>query len=182
MQINKDRAHKVFLISDTHFGHKNIIKYTNRPFLDVEQMNKVLVNNWNKVVGKDGSVIFLGDLAFHSRYEYWLEQLNYCNLCWIKGNHDDDAPGMIDNLTIKIDGYTLLLTHEPVGIPSRFNIWNIHGHTHNKLSYMRGNVKQVSVCVENINFQPISLIKIIKDIEENENGENGIQDEFSRIL
>jgi len=145
-------------------------------------MNKVLVNNWNKVVGKDGSVIFLGDLAFHSRYEYWLEQLNYCNLCWIKGNHDDDVPGMIDNLTIKIDGYTLLLTHEPVGIPSRFNIWNIHGHTHNKLSYMRGNVKQVSVCVENINFQPISLIKIIKDIEENENGENGIQDEFSRIL
>lgn len=49
--------------SDTHFGHLNIISYTNRPYHSVPEMNAALVNNWNSVVQPDDTVWFLGDFA-----------------------------------------------------------------------------------------------------------------------
>lgn len=42
---------KVFLISDTHFDHENIIKYCSRPFKSKDEMNKTIIDNWNSVVG-----------------------------------------------------------------------------------------------------------------------------------
>ena len=56
----------IFIISDTHFNHQNIIKYCDRPFKDETHMNKVLIHNWNRVVGKNDVVIHLGDVALSS--------------------------------------------------------------------------------------------------------------------
>lgn len=58
-----------FIISDTHFGHANIIDYCNRPFRDVFDMDETLIRNWNEVVGKDDLVYHLGDFAFHKDKE-----------------------------------------------------------------------------------------------------------------
>lgn len=55
---------KVYLISDMHFGHPNIIKYENRPFSSVEEMDAAIMNNWNATVGKDDKVFILGDVSF----------------------------------------------------------------------------------------------------------------------
>lgn len=52
-----------FFTSDTHFGHERIISLSNRPFRNVDEMNKALVDNWNAVVGPDDHVYHLGDVA-----------------------------------------------------------------------------------------------------------------------
>lgn len=56
-----------FVTSDLHFFHKNIIAYCQRPFADVEEMNEVIIKNWNEVVKKDDMVYVLGDFSFCSR-------------------------------------------------------------------------------------------------------------------
>jgi len=58
---------KTWFTADTHFGHSNIIKYTKRPFRTVDQMNEVLIRNWNSRIGKKDIVIFLGDFIFKQK-------------------------------------------------------------------------------------------------------------------
>ena len=57
------RSDKIFFTADTHWGHRNIIRYCQRPFADVEEMNEALITNWNSTVGKDDIVFHLGDFA-----------------------------------------------------------------------------------------------------------------------
>lgn len=78
-----------FFISDTHFGHKNIIKFCDRPFSDVEEMNEALIENWNSVVGEDDEVFHLGDVALGPWVEWdsILTRLNGFKTLVI-GNHD----------------------------------------------------------------------------------------------
>ena len=53
-----------FFTSDHHFYHRNVIGYCNRPFKTVEEMNKVFIDNWNKVVNDIDEVYYLGDFSF----------------------------------------------------------------------------------------------------------------------
>ncbi len=79
----------VFFTSDTHFGHANIIKYCNRPYSDVAQMDAELIRRWNMVVNYGDTVFHLGDFAFanEARVEYLLNQLRGIKIL-IAGNHD----------------------------------------------------------------------------------------------
>ena len=65
---------KIFYIGDLHFGHNNIIKYDDRPFLNVQEMDMSLINNWNSVVTDEDKVIILGDFTMSGDVNYW------CNL------------------------------------------------------------------------------------------------------
>lgn len=80
---------KIFFVSDSHFFHSHIIKFCNRPFNSLEEMNNCMIENWNKKVPQDGLVFHLGDFAWGG-FQQWKkirEQLNG-NIILIKGNHD----------------------------------------------------------------------------------------------
>ena len=78
----------VFFTSDTHWGHVNIIRFCSRPFISVEEMNDVLIQNWNNVVPKDGIIFHLGDFAFGGS-QLWNDVLSKLNghIYLILGNH-----------------------------------------------------------------------------------------------
>lgn len=84
-----------FFTSDTHFGHKNIIAYSNRPFRDYEEMDWNIVNNWNHTVSTTDVVYHLGDVAMgpSDRWDTILKSLNGYKIL-VVGNHDRIFKGM----------------------------------------------------------------------------------------
>ena len=79
----------IYFISDTHFHHHNIINYCNRPFKDVNEMNKIIINNWNNIVTENDTVYHLGDFCLFSDEEIKniFNKLNG-NKILIRGNHE----------------------------------------------------------------------------------------------
>ena len=78
-----------WIISDTHFGHENIIKYCNRPFSSVEEMDARMIKLWNNVVKKNDIVYHLGDFGVGNK-EYISKIVSKLNgrIFLILGNHD----------------------------------------------------------------------------------------------
>lgn len=80
---------KVFFTSDHHFGHNLIIDFESRPFAGAEEMDKVMIANWNAVVGKEDTVFHLGDFSFRNQEDTRsiVAALNGYKIL-ILGNHD----------------------------------------------------------------------------------------------
>lgn len=81
----------IYLTSDPHFGHENIIKYVKRPFSNADEMDKVLIENFNKTVKPDDILYILGDFTMHGSYTKCMkyrEQINCDHVHLIIGNHD----------------------------------------------------------------------------------------------
>jgi calcineurin-like phosphoesterase family protein len=161
----------VFFISDTHFDDKNILIYSRPEFSSLEEMNKKIVENWNKTIKENDIVYLLGDIG---NYEY-LKQLNG-KIIVVLGNHDnyDKLVKVMPNIKIYdrpiIEKY-MFLSHEPISFLSKeIPYLNIHGHTHQfdyrmgtSMNWYDGN-RYFNVSCEKINYTPISLDEIIKII------------------
>ena len=74
----------ILFTSDLHLGHKNVIRLCNRPFASIEEMDAVLIENWNRKVHRNDTVYVLGDLMFRNEKppEEYLRQLRGKNI-WI---------------------------------------------------------------------------------------------------
>ncbi len=134
---------KTFISSDYHFFHKNIIKFCQRPFDNVDEMNRVLINNWNNIVSKEDTVYFLGDFSLgnYAETKSVLDQLNG-NIIFIKGNHDNIIErnhillkrfeSFVDYKEINVDNKHIVLFHYPIESWNRqfHGSIHIHGHTH----------------------------------------------------
>lgn len=122
---------KVYLISDTHFNHANIIKYCNRPFANVEEMDKTMMKNWNNIVRGKDLVYFLGDFVLSKKkVEKTRELIDMLNgeIVIIKGNHDKVGEKF---RIIEYEGYKFMLIHNPDSSHTfNFDGWIIHGHHH----------------------------------------------------
>lgn len=166
---------KTFVIADTHFGHKNVIDYENRPFGSIEEMDNFIINQWNSVVGNEDIVYVLGDFSFYNSEK--TKQI-FSRLKGIKrlvmGNHDRghsaawfriigfnevyDTPIVINNF--------LILSHEP---PEYFNIhtpyFYMYGHVHSTDMYQDITRNTACVCVERWNYTPIEVPSVLKMAE-----------------
>ncbi len=160
----------IFAISDTHFDHANIIRYQNRPFASVNEMNDALLRNWRHTVGKDDVVYFLGDVSFgrgSRSTEWWLSRLPG-HIIFICGSHDRLGVECRKSMVILFDGIKFYLVHSPSDIAETWNGWVIHGHKHNDVPFIDFDKQRVNVSVEVVGYKPVALSTIVKAIRSGE--------------
>jgi len=167
IEINKN-LNEIYFISDLHLDHVNIIRYSDRPFSSIEEMNHSLVKNWNETVTKDSLVFFLGDIAFGRKSkttDYWANKLRG-NIIFIKGSHDRSKTIKFhDKLILRVNSQRFLLVYDPLRKPRDWNDWIINGHLHNrdpKYTLVNAENKTINVSVEMIDYKPISLKKLVE--------------------
>jgi calcineurin-like phosphoesterase family protein len=126
-----------FTTADTHFGHGNIIKYSNRPFSDSTEMNERLIHNWNERIKPEDQVFFLGDFCFKSgegclKAEYWQSRLNG-HVIYVRGNHDNNnsLKTIIDCVHVTYANTRINMVHKPEHANPDFEV-NLVGHVHDK--------------------------------------------------
>jgi len=190
---------KVFFTSDLHFGHENVIRFDNRPFDTVEEMNDELIKRWNRKVGKGDLVYVLGDLIWKTLTndaKTLIEQLNG-QIILIKGNHDRFLHNAAakkalsgikdyDDICVTLEDGTqkrCILSHYfmPFYIGNRHNAIHLHGHSHiteesrdeewivEEMNKKGYNLQVYNVGCMRWNYEPVTLDEIIK-----ENKRNGI--------
>lgn len=172
----------IWFISDCHFYHTAIISYCNRPFKDVEEMNYIMIENWQKTVKPEDTVYFLGDFSWdiEKGVKIW-ERLNGTkNL--IRGNHDDKFIAelyrkgtfskIFDIFELHHNKTIITMCHYPMVCWNRshFNAPLLFGHVHGGKIPLSGKVLDVSV--ENINYTPISIDEVMARMEKLPNNWN----------
>jgi calcineurin-like phosphoesterase family protein len=155
----------MYLISDLHFSHKNIIEYENRPFKDLDDMHKKIIKDWNTVIHKKDFVYILGDFSFGNQQmiKDVTSKLNG-RLYLIMGNHDSKRSykWWLENGFEWVSKYPIIyedfyiLSHKPIpNLSSGF--YNIHGHLHSKQT---ADNNHFNVSLDNIGNKPIDFRKI----------------------
>ena len=155
----------LWLISDEHYYHQNIIKYTHRPFASMSDMVASMIEANNSIVQPGDVVYHLGDfgLASRDRLRAILSRLTGVHIL-IRGNHDRGRTsclnlGFVDVLPFKSLRYgddRLYLTHRPMKeLPDNHELV-VHGHSHNNLT-SPARPFNVNVSVEMTNYKPVNV-------------------------
>jgi len=176
----QEQADDIFLISDLHLGHANIIRYCSRPFLvsDVAEMDHVLIDNWNFSISTESRVFYLGDLRYGEQAlstKVYRQKLNG-NITFIRGNHDDVELGAVPSSTLNYKKWQFLLVHDPADIPPDFDGWTIHGHHHNNdlrhFPFINFVDRRINVSAEVIGYVPVGLYEICTIIQSRQSSGN----------
>lgn len=189
LHIQLEKGQKIFVTSDLHFGHRNILTFCSRPFSDTKEMTEKLVSNWNEVVGKNDVVLDLGDVMwFDGQHEAKrvLERLNGKHYI-IQGNHDrretfELSPVIVleSETVLWLEGLPqkkiveVFLSHHPMltwphrerGVP------NLFGHLHTRPNMSQEGADkdlkfwplQYDVGVDNNSYKPVELTVILNKI------------------
>lgn len=184
---------KVFVTSDLHFWHKNILKFCpeTRPYKDVIEMNEAMIAEWNSRVGKDDIVYNLGDISFGNLEETVkvMERLNGVHHLII-GNHDQvitrnkhiflerrkkDGNFLLASVNnylelemVTRDGRTtVVLFHYPIEEwnKAHFGSIHLHGHIHNTTTDKEGIYRIANVGVDNFKSVVVPLDLLISTLQ-----------------
>jgi len=162
---------EIHVTSDTHFGHRNIIPYEDRPFKDVDEMDEALIENWNREVKKDDLVMHVGDLFLcgAKKAEEIAKRLNGRKIL-VKGNHDSFSKAKYAKMGFDLRNYLYLddylFSHYPLNAKmlevaqSQTDIQaNIHGHVHSMTQGLDRGV-HFCVCTEHTHYTPVPFWEI----------------------
>lgn len=177
---------KVLFTSDLHFGHKNILRFDNRPFTSVEEMDEALIRNWNAKVSDEDTVYVLGDISWYND-ETTAKIFNSLkgHKILIKGNHDR-VHGQVrrcfdeiaDYKEITLDGNKhIVLCHYPITFFNRhhYGSYMFYGHVHNSHEWqmvdnyryeleqldIKCNAYNVGVMVQN--YEPVTFEEVLEN-------------------
>ena len=184
----------IWFTGDHHFWHKNILKYAERPYDNVNEMDEDLIEKWNSKVDPFDLVYYLGDftLGSLSLAKYYFSKLNgdiaILNNSWHHDKrwielHDQcitrdglivllkDSIEVLEISELGVDGHSLAITlcHYPMAQWDRkhYGAWHLHGHSHNKYQ-AEGKILDVGVdsAIEWLGeYRPFSLSEIIEIME-----------------
>ena len=159
---------QVWVWSDLHLGHDNIIRYTRRPFASAQEMDERLYANWEAAVCREARLVFVGDVAMRDAVgeHTWrrIRRGRGADKRLVFGNHDLTGTG-----ALRVDGFDnicpvlcadgdppLVFTHMPLTRMAP-GVVNIHGHTHDEPP---GRTPHINVSVEQIAYRPVALERL----------------------
>ncbi len=149
-----------YFTSDEHYDHENIIKYCNRPFNSVYEMQELLVANHNKFVTKHDITVHAGDFCFREETAKRIIPRLNGNHIFIMGSHDKWLKNSASRIwEKKIEGIFVVVCHYAMRTwpKSHHGSWQLYGHSHGRL---QPEGKQWDVGVDNNSFLPVSFDKI----------------------
>lgn len=134
----KNKRKPIYFSSDLHISHHNVLKYSNRPFKNVDEMKAKLIKRFNSTIPENGVCYFIGDMGLgkFDDIKDFISQLNFdCIL--VVGNHDKGYNSMYDcgfkavvhGLTMNIANELVTISHCPLTGAYRENTKNMRGHT-----------------------------------------------------
>ncbi len=174
----------VYITSDPHFGHENIIKFCKRPYANAAEMNEALIANINTTVTQEDELWILGDFGMvgWSEVVKIMGRINCKNVHYIFGNHDKPMrhtpvtkcfKSMQDYKNLSIDGCNVVLFHFPIldWVAAHRGSFMLHGHCHEtlKLPDMLKNKKILDIGVDGHNYKPWSFDEIKAYMSKKEN-------------
>lgn len=195
----------IFFTSDLHIGHKNIIKYCQRPFADTEEMDEKIIENWNNTVSDNDTVFILGDMGLvrpdsKNRFKELIAKIKRLNgiKILIPGNHDRHAlmsdefvecfADIQNQMFIKVEDKEIYLNHFPFTCfdgtyYGEKATWQLFGHVHSFPGSFGLDIErlhnlfptQYDVGMDNNNYTPISFKKIKEIINDQQQSLNLIK-------
>ncbi len=154
----------IWFTADFHFGHNNIIRYCNRPFRNVEEMDQTILERLNASVKASDTLYFLGDFCIGSKARVLVhrKQIRCRKIVALSGNHDKEARKLteefswLNNLAeISVNGQPIVLCHYAMRVWNRSHhgSWHLYGHSHGRLPELPTSLS-MDVGVDTHDFRP----------------------------
>lgn len=161
----------VYVISDTHFGHSNILRYRTC-FNSIEEHDKIITENILKTCGKRDSLYILGDVCIYKDGFKYLEEIansvEFLHICL--GNHCNErkgSPTLEDYMSVCKSVFGMKkykdawLTHAPIHPVELRGKFSIHGHVH---SNSIDDPRYFNASCENVDYTPVNIADVLTEM------------------
>jgi len=159
-------SRNIWFISDTHFGHENVIRYCRPQYASLDEMEGDIIDRWNETVGPQDLVYHLGDFGWKTADAKRVRSMPNGTIRLVVGNHDDipslAAAGLFQRIYLwkqfREHGFTA--THIPMRREQlRHGSMNVHGHVHGNRDGLEN--FHLDVSVESVNFRPVHFDDVV---------------------